>query len=49
MLTQIEFGVGLAHQFVTSGWRAVRAEEFTFANVRRTVVRHCALRGGARN
>ncbi len=34
MLTQIKFG--------TSGWRAVMAEEFTFANVRR------ALRGIAR-
>jgi len=30
MLTQIKFG--------TSGWRAVMAEEFTFANVRRAVV-----------
>ncbi len=30
MLTQIRFG--------TSGWRAVMAEEFTFANVRRAVV-----------
>ena len=29
MLTQIKFG--------TSGWRAVMAEEFTFANVRRAV------------
>jgi len=29
MLTQIRFG--------TSGWRAVMAEEFTFANVRRAV------------
>ena len=29
MLTQIRFG--------TSGWRAVVAEEFTFANVRRAV------------
>ena len=34
MLTQIKFG--------TSGWRAVMAEEFTFANVQR------ALRGIAR-
>src|SRR5579864_1352322 len=30
MLAQIKFG--------TSGWRAVMAEEFTFANVRRAVV-----------
>jgi phosphoglucomutase len=29
MLTQIKFG--------TSGWRAVMAEEFTFANVQRAV------------
>jgi len=29
MATQIKFG--------TSGWRAVMAEEFTFANVHRTV------------
>jgi len=29
MLTQIKFG--------TSGWRAVMAEEFTFANVKRAV------------
>ena len=29
MTTQIKFG--------TSGWRAVMAEEFTFANVRRAV------------
>ena len=29
MLTQIKFG--------TSGWRAVMAEEFTFANVRRAL------------
>src|ERR1700680_3518787 len=29
MLTQIKFG--------TSGWRAVMAEEFTFANVRRAI------------
>lgn len=30
MSTQIKFG--------TSGWRAVMAEEFTFANVRRALV-----------
>jgi alpha-D-glucose phosphate-specific phosphoglucomutase len=45
MLTQIKFG--------TSGWRAVMAEEFTFANVRRAVggiARHVAAekRQGAR-
>jgi phosphomannomutase len=39
MKTQIKFG--------TSGWRAVMAEEFTFANVRRAVGggRDCALCG----
>jgi len=45
MATQIKFG--------TSGWRAVMAEEFTFANVRRAVngiARHVASRkpSGAR-
>src|SRR6516164_2559592 len=37
MLTQIKFG--------TSGWRAVMAEEFTFANVRRAL--HGIARHGA--
>lgn len=43
MLTQIKFG--------TSGWRAVVAEEFTFANVRRAVggiARYVAAQAGAR-
>ena len=39
MLTQIKFG--------TSGWRAVMAEEFTFANVRRAVGGDRPLRGFA--
>lgn len=38
MLTQIKFG--------TSGWRAVMAEEFTFANVRRAVDGIAVLRDG---